>query len=72
MSSSSSNTGCSGFGITLNHEGQNDQNSIAPSPSGGTVDPGKQAVRKNSDKRGTNESNQQRTIDEDDVKNNKP
>ncbi len=53
MSSSSSNTGSGGFGITLHHEGQNDQNSIAPSPSGGTGDPVKQTIRKNRDQQGT-------------------
>jgi hypothetical protein len=53
MSSSSSNTGSGGFGITLHHEGQNDQNSIAPSPSSGTGDPVKQTIRKNRDQQGT-------------------
>ncbi len=72
MSSSSSNTGSGGFGITLHHEGQNDQNSIAPSPSGGTGDPGKQAIQKTSGQHGSNESTQQGTINEDDIKNNKP
>ncbi len=64
MSSSSSNTNSSGFGITLHHEGQNDQSSIAPSPSNGTGDPVKQTIRKDNDQQGT--------INEDDVKNNKP
>jgi hypothetical protein len=72
MSSSSSNNGSGSFGITLHHEGQNDQNSIAPSPSGGTEDPNKQAIRKNNDQHGTTKSTQQGTINEDDVKNNKP
>jgi hypothetical protein len=72
MSSSSSNAGSGGFGITLHHEGQNDQNSIYPSPSGGTGDPGKQAAQKNSDHHGANESAKQGTINEDDIKNNKP
>jgi hypothetical protein len=72
MSSSSSNTGSSGFGITLHHEGQNDQNSIAPSPSGGTRDSNKQAIRKDNNQHRTNESTKQGTINEDDIKNNKP
>jgi hypothetical protein len=72
MSSSSSNTGSSGFGITLHHEGQNYENSIDSSPSGGTGDPLEQAARKNSGQLGTNQSTQQGTINEDDIKNNKP
>jgi hypothetical protein len=64
MSSSSSNTDSGGFGITLHHEGQTDQNSVGPSPSGGSGDPGKQAVQENSVPQGT--------IKDSDVKNNKP
>lgn len=64
MSSSTSNTGSTGFGITLHHEGQNDQNSIAPSPSGGTGQPTKHTADQSNDQQGT--------INEDDVRNNKP
>ena len=63
-SSSSSHTNSSGFGITLHHEGQNDQNSLAPSPSSGTGHPGKQTIGES--------GNQQGNIDEEDIKNNKP
>jgi hypothetical protein len=64
MSASSSNTASGGFGITLHHEGQNADNSLSPSPSGGTGDHNKQEARNANDHHGT--------INEDDIKNNKP
>lgn len=72
MSSSSSNTASGGFGITLHHEGQNAQNSIAPSPLGSTAKSDKQAGKKETNQPESNESIKQGTIDEDDIKNNKP
>ncbi|CAF1174620.1 unnamed protein product [Adineta steineri] len=72
MSSSSTNTKSSGFGITIHHAGQNADNSLAPSPSGGSGDPLKQTKQKSDGQHATNESNKQEAINEDDIKNNKP
>lgn len=63
-SSSSSDTKSSGFGITVHHEGQTAENSIAPSPSGSSGTSDQQTDQK--------QKNQQGAIDEDDIKNNKP
>ena len=64
MSSSSSHTNSGDFGITLHHEGQNEQNSIVPSQKIGTEHAGQQTVEESRD--------QQTNINKDDVKNNKP
>ncbi|CAF2476313.1 unnamed protein product [Rotaria sp. Silwood2] len=72
MSSPFHHAGSGGFGITIHHEGQNDQNSIYPSPSGGTGDPRIQAAQKGRSNSETNESATYGTISEYDIKNNRP
>lgn len=64
MSPSSSHANSGGFGITLHHEGQTDQNSIIPS---------QKSVTENPDKQTTAEDHKQKpNINENDIKNNKP
>ncbi|UJR32748.1 hypothetical protein I4U23_020207 [Adineta vaga] len=67
--SSSSNTNSTGFGITLHHEGQNAENSLVPSPSGGTGDRNKQDAGQGNDQQNTKK---QDVISEHDIKNNRP
>ena len=70
--SSTSNNRSDGFGITLHHEGQTADNSLAPSPSGGTGDSNKQTTDRTSAHQTTKESNKQGPISEHDIKNNRP
>ncbi|CAF0844328.1 unnamed protein product [Rotaria sordida] len=61
-----------GFGITIHHQGQNDQNSIYPSPDGGTGDPRKQSIHQEDRNVIINDATRRVSLSEHDIKNNRP
>jgi hypothetical protein len=72
----SSNTRSGGFGVTLHHASQTDQDPITSSASSGTGNPGEETIQKATENQqehhGANKSAEKGTLNEDDIKNKKP